>query len=183
MKPFKTPASWLLMLMLFGSLLSCSPENETVYPAFHVDGWETLDRPGYSIQYPPDWGLNQDGVMGTEFVMFAPEDSSNAFRENVNLITQPVTMNLEEYIEAMNAMSPQTFPNYARVSLEKARDASGERYEMVSTFDTDTGHIKNRQYFWVANGKAYTLTWTSTAERFDDTKETGEKILKSFRIK
>jgi 3D (Asp-Asp-Asp) domain-containing protein len=92
-------------------------------------------------------------------------------------------MNLDEYIEAMNAMSPRVFPNYARVSLEKAKDVSGEHYEMVSAFDAGAGRIKNRQHYWLASGKAYVLTWTSTTERFDDKREIGGKILKSFRIK
>jgi hypothetical protein len=181
MKSIKTLVGLLTAILLCGSLLSCSRENEV---AHGVDGWKTLDRPGYSIQYPPDWELNQSGMMGTEFVLLAAKaPGDDDFRENVNLVTEPADMDLEEYIEAMNAMFPRVFLNYVRVSLERTRDASGEHYEMVSAFDMGAGRIKNRQHYWVADGKAYALTWTSSVERFDDTRETGEKILKSFRIK
>ncbi|MDR2260716.1 MAG: hypothetical protein LBE06_07275 [Azoarcus sp.] len=188
MKFFKVSVSWLVAFILCGNLLSCAQKNsDTPGNANDINNsWKIPDHSEYSIQYPLDWELNQCGMAGTRFLILSDMDSENDdFRENLNLITEPATMDLDAHIEAVNHLLPQVFTNYQKISLEKIRDGSGEHYEMISIFDMETPHtrVKNRQHFWIANEKAYTLTWSSTLDRFDDYRETGEKILKSFRIK
>lgn len=69
--------------------------------------------------------------------------------------------------------------------LESKRlSANGTEFQRV-IYSGDQGvyKLKTEQYYWIKNTKAYVLTLTCEINQFDTYKETGEKIMNSFRLK
>jgi hypothetical protein len=189
MKFIKTSVGLLAALILCGGLLSCSQDNEAAsqdYAKLADEDWETLEKPDYSIQYPPDWELDQSGQFGAKFFLISPMESGNdTFKENVSLVTEatPAGMSLDDYITASEKGLRQLLSNYKKIEGRKIEDNSGEHYELISTFDQGEIHVKSRQHFWIFHGKAYILTLSCTPDSYDKYQDVGKKILRSFRMK
>lgn len=61
--------------------------NAISFGQIKENNWKTIDENTYSVQYPENWELNTDKSMGTSFILFTQQTSTDdKFRENVNLI-------------------------------------------------------------------------------------------------
>ena len=65
------------------------------------------------------------------------------------------------------------------------RDNSGEKefHRMVYTGKQGKFQLRFEQYFWVIENLGYILTLTCEEDQFEHYQKTGERILRSFRIK
>ena len=85
---------YLYFIILVLSLNSFGQIKET--------NWKTINESTYSIQYPDNWELNTEKSMGTSFIIFSEQTSSeDKFRENINLIIQNLegyNLNLDDYV-------------------------------------------------------------------------------------
>jgi hypothetical protein len=200
----KTPVTTLVALILCFSLSSCdrdepqttgdtqaAPEHShaerTPTPATTAaqpyEGWETFSKDKYSIRYPADWTLKESGTGMVNFFIFSPKESpDDGFIENVNLVTEVADMSLDDYIEATEQALPQFAPDYRKVEGETVNNTAGEYYRMISSFTLNKLLIKNEQYFWIHEGQAYVLTFSSTPEDFERHRAIGERIMGSFRL-
>ena len=149
--------------------------------------WQSLTEDNYTIRYPEGWTLDQSGQMGTRFILLNPLSSAeDKFRENVNLIVQDLSaydLDLDEYV-AISEDQVKTMITNANILLserEKQNDLAFQK--LIYTGQQGTFNLKFEQYYWVEGQKAYVLTFTAEADRFDAFQPTGEKVLNSFRIK
>jgi len=149
--------------------------------------WKTLEDDAYSIQYPDTWELNQSGQMGTSFILFSkPVSTDDQFRENVNLLIQDLTgqnIDLDQYVSISEGQVKTMMTN--GVILQSKRQQPGRREFHKIIFSADQGifKLKFEQYYWIRNEKAFVLTLTCEASRFDEYLPDGEKILSSFKLK
>lgn len=66
--------------LLFTACGDATPaEEKKERPIKRIAGWNLLKEDDFTIQYPKDWELNQNGQMGTKFILFSategPEDT------------------------------------------------------------------------------------------------------------
>ncbi|MFY7787543.1 MAG: PsbP-related protein [Thermoflexibacteraceae bacterium] len=149
--------------------------------------WKILKNADYSIQYPPDWELNQSGQMGTSFAIFSPlENDKDQFKENVNLLIQDLTaykLNLNKYVEISEEQVEKMITNSALIESKRVKTEKGEYHKMIYTGEQGVFHLKFEQYFWIIDNKAFVLTFTSERDKFESFVAVGEKILNSFVVK
>jgi hypothetical protein len=164
--------------------LSCSRDDEAASQKnIDLASWKTLDQPGYSIQYPPDWEVEWKRN-GTPSVLHIESPSTaDGFRELVALWIDDNVGNLDDYIENDERVLAEGASNYKKIEGRNVWDDSGEHHERLVTLDQSGFHVKLRLHTWVVNGKAYTLTLACTTDSYDKYQDVGKKIMHSFRIK
>jgi hypothetical protein len=149
-------------------------------------GWKILNETNYSIQYPANWDLDQPGHMGTTFQInskLIPEQGQ--YIENVNLIIHDLrgsTIYLDKFVRMSESKFPTLLTNYNLIESKRVKD-TGEYHKFIFTGDKGNLKLKFEQYIWIKGIKGYVLTFTAEQTQFDTYKQTGEKILNSFKIK
>lgn len=174
-------------ILLF-TLIACGQtsvkQESDVNKAKAIEGWKTLNENNYSIQYPSNWELNQNGQMGTSFILLSSlENNKDQFRENVNLIIQDLTgrnIDLDKYSEISEGQVKTMITNSKLIESKRIKNGNKEYHQLIYTGDQGEYHLKFDQYYWVENEKAYVLTLTCEQSAFLNFKEIGENILNSF---
>jgi hypothetical protein len=179
----------ILPLLLLLSCLTCGQTNSQQIadkPAA-VSNWKQLDEPNYSIQYPVDWDLDRSGKMGPVFAILAPlESKEDKFRENVNLVVEDLNgqnISLDRYAELSKGQLKSSMTNFNLIESKKSNSGSREYFKVIFTWNYEAFRLKVEQYYWIVDGKAYVLTFTSEQDKFATFSETGEKILNTFTFK
>ncbi len=171
---------------LFISLLS-SGQTINRNPQMNQKEWNILDESGYSIQYPTNWELNKSGQMGTSFYLFSRQTSEkDQFRENISLIIQDLTgMNIDlgKYVEISEGQIKTMITSGVIVESKRQKSGDYDFQKILFTGKQGIFDLKFEQYYFVDKQKAYVLTLTCEINEFDQYKETGEKILNSFKLK
>lgn len=187
MKPY-LPILTLILLVSCGQKSSTeSKQEESTTDESSLDGWKHLADKDYSIQYPEDWELNQDGTAGTKFVILSKQkNAEDQFRENVNLIVQSLAgqnIDLDKYTEISEQQIKQLISN-SNIK-ESTRVTTGKYPYQKDVYDGDQGIYKLtfEQYYWVIGDNAYVLTFTAEQTAYDEYKSMGEKIMNTFQIK
>jgi hypothetical protein len=177
-----------LLLFALAAFGQTNTKNETANDSKkEVAGWKTFSGTNYTIQYPPNWELNQSGQMGTSFIFFSPlENDKDQFKDNVNLLVQDLTgrnIDLNKFVEISEGQVKTMITNSTLIESTRLKNATPEFHKMVYSGDQGIFHLKFEQYFWVINQQAYILTLTCEQNKSSDYKENGEKILNSFSFK
>jgi hypothetical protein len=176
---------FLAILLLF-TLAACGQLNKSTKKS-KIPNWKTLDHKEYSIQYPPDWGVNQTGMMNTEFYLISPPDDKNdMFRENVSFAIQDLTgygVDLGMYVEMSEAQIPSLLSNSKIIESTRVTTEKPEFHKIIYSGEYENKDMVFEQYYWVVNQKAYLLTLTCAYDKFIAYKATGEKIFNSLIVK
>ena len=148
--------------------------------------WKTFKGSNFTVEYPAQWELNENKQTGTSFILFSPlESAQDLFKENVNLLIQDLSgqnIDLNKYVEITENQVKTMLPNSTLIESKRMKNGSQEYQKMIYSGDQGNNHLKFEQYFWVISNKAYILTLTCEQNKFADYKETGEKILNSFKF-
>jgi hypothetical protein len=149
-------------------------------------GWKVLNQNNFSIQYPTNWDLDQTGYEGTTFLILSELTSiQDPFRENVGLIFHDLrgtTIYLDKFVRMSESKFPTILTNYSLIESKRIK-TTGEYHKIIFTGDKGNLKLKFEQYIWIKGVKGYVLTFTAEQDQFDTYKQTGEKILNSFKIK
>lgn len=149
-------------------------------------GWKVLNQNNFSIQYPTNWDLDQTGYQGTTFLIVSELTSTeDPFRENVDLIIHDLrgtTIYLDKFVRMTESKLPTILTNYNLIESKRIKDKS-EYHKIIFTGDKGNLKLKFEQYIWIKGIRGYVLTFAAEQTQFDTYKETGEKILNSFKIK
>jgi hypothetical protein len=179
-------------------LLSCLVCGQTnINPAtgnpIRISNWKKIDRDNYSLRYPANWDLQQSenteaGVnVSYLFAILSPlESKQDKFRENINLVIEDLNgqkIDLDGYARLSKVQIESNFQNAKVIEQKKIDNGSRKHYKVIFTWDYEIFHLKVEQYYWVVNGKAYVLTFTSEETKFSKFRGTGEKILNTFILK
>ncbi len=178
--------SFLLFSIFAGVQTATGQNNDTINLKKNVD-WKTLVQTNYSIQYPSNWELNQSEQAGLSFILFSSlESEQDKFRENINLLIQDLTgknMDLTEYTEISENQIETLVTNSNLIESRRIKKNTDQYQRVIYTGDQGVFHLKFEQYYFIFDNKAYVLTLTTEKTKFGDFKETGEKILNSFKLK
>ncbi len=181
----------ITITLLFVSIISFGQNNtkqESSDKTKSTDkDWKTLNTETYSIQYPLDWELNQNGLMGTSFILFsALEPEGDQFRENINLLIQDLStynIDLNQYTEISEGQIKTMITNSVLIESKRIKVGSEEYHQLIYTGDQGIFRLQFEQYYWVRDKKAFVLTFTCEQDKFSKYKELGEAILNSFTFK
>lgn len=166
----------------------CQPAmSQQTEKSGEVTGWNTLNRPDYSIQYPPEWELNESGMMGTLFYLFTPlESPSDNFRENINLVIEDISgkkLTVEQYGEAALKLLASYFNDFSLKEKECVKDGKRKYFRTVWSCVQGEYHITSTQYCFLTRDKVYILTLGCKNDTYLQYKDIGEKIIRTFTLK
>jgi hypothetical protein len=163
--------------------------KKEIYKMKNVDfgNWNTLNELEYSINYPTDWELSQNGLLGTEFILFSPlESNQDKFRENVSLYIQNFSgqnLDLNKFVEISLEQCDALLTSFVLIENVRENIGSDEFHRVVCTYEQGKYQLKGEQYCWIKNDQSYVLTLSCGEDTFLSYKEVGEEILKSFKLK
>lgn len=153
---------------------------------FGQTNWKTVNDNNFTIEYPDNWELNKSGQMGTKFILFSKlSNSSDKFRENVNLIIQDLTgsnIQLDKYVEISENQIKTLVTNGKIIESKRISDKRYEYHKMIYTGKQGVFDLKFIQYYWVLNNKAFVLTFTAEIDEFDDYVQVANGIMDTFKI-
>ena len=142
-----------------------------------------LNKNAYSISYPPNLKLEENGSKGSEFALFTEKsDVNDQFVENINLVIQNLenlNVDLNKFVEISEN---QIMADGKLISSERLRQNNSEFQKLIYSLPINDFELKFIQYYFVANRKAYILTFTSEAKEFEKYSSDMEKIMSTFRV-
>ncbi len=176
------PAILLVFTLVFTTQISFaqkeSKQNKTE--------WKTYKSPGYSIDYPADWMLDESGQAGTAFIFFSPlESEDDEFSENVNFIVQDLQgmkIGLDEYTEISVEQVNTYFGNSTILENKRLKKDGKEFHKLVYTGVQGQFDLHFHQHYWIFGGKAFVLTFTTEKDKYQQYKDFAEKIMNSFKL-
>lgn len=149
--------------------------------------WVKHQSDWFSIEYPETWELNTAGLAGAEFFLFAPLSSkTDRFRENVNLLVQDLAgmgLNLDSYTELSETQVKTLFEDSKILLSERIQGKLGEHHRIIYSGTQGEFNLKFEQYYLIKDDKAIILTLTCEETEFNKYKESGERLLDSFKLK
>lgn len=171
------PIRSLIIVLLILFHLTSKAQNPGWTPYYHQD---------YTIVYPSDWELDTSGQRNTTLFLFSPlADKKDTFRENINLIIQDLSQNpytLDQYIK----LTEDQISSMGGMYLYKnERKKAGNRpfHHLVYSGNHSGFDLVFEQYIWVIHKEAFVLTFTCEEKTRDKYKDTGQKVLNSFRLR
>lgn len=167
-------------------LLACGNSNNknsnNPYAKFKL--FETND---YSIQFSNTWRLDTTGYMGTDFAIFSRQTSLlDKFIENVNLQTTNITdstLDLTQFKRLQEEKIKDKAVDFELIESKMITDNNQEYYKLIFTKKESIFILKTIQYYWLANNKAYVLSFACKANEFKKYEETGMLMMDSFKLK
>ncbi|WP_107039769.1 hypothetical protein [Brumimicrobium mesophilum] len=148
--------------------------------------WKTLDKEGFSIDYPESWVLNEAGTMGTIFILFSPlSDEKDEFRENINLVTEDISaydIDMDQYIEISTSQLKKYINNGKVIESERIDNGDLTFHKLIFSGEQGQFDLIFEVYTFLLDGTAYVLTFTTEKDQFKEFKEVGEQILDSFLL-
>jgi len=150
-------------------------------PVASTPGIQVHETDRYTIEIPEGWNLDVSHRMNTELILFAPYDSTNnLFRENVNMLIDPVgdSLSLADYIVHAKEVLTEHMEGFGNYRLRMDEDRAwlyydGEQQTMILHFT---------QMMAQEGNDIYILTFTSNASNTSN-QMVAEDIMRSFRFK
>jgi eukaryotic-like serine/threonine-protein kinase len=174
--------------LLLVSFLLASAQSEKPATKKQLDvKWLTHSDENFSIEYPSNWELNTSGVSGTKFFILSELTSpDDIFRENINMLVQDLSehnVDLAEFVKISEGQVSE-FLEDTKIHVSDTKDGKHYTYHRIIYSGVQEGNrIKIEQIYIIIDQHAYILTFTCTASEFAQFKQTGERILESFRLR
>ena len=169
---------YLYFIILVLSLNSFGQIKET--------SWKTINDNTYSIQYPDNWELNTEKSMGTSFILFTEQTSSeDKFRENINLIIQNLegyNLNLDDYVAISEEQISKMVTNGKIIDSKRSNKNNTEFQKVIFTGKQGLFQLKFVQYYFIKDEKAYVLTFTCEEIQYEKYIFITDQILDSFLL-
>ncbi len=147
---------------------------------------KTLKGNDFQINYPEQWEVNQSGLMGSIFFIFSPlDDSTDKFRENINLVKQDLSgikMSLDDFVILSEKQLKTIITDAKIIQSKRITKNNNEHHLIILEGKQGFFHLKTMQYYWINDNKAYILTFTAEADKFDNYFPKAKKIMDSFKI-
>ncbi|MDF2454074.1 MAG: hypothetical protein K0R51_67 [Cytophagaceae bacterium] len=167
-----------LLLSFFCSLSYGQISSRDSNPGFRSQGVYHAEE--YAIAFPPDWTLDTSGLLGTQFIVTAPQSSDqDFFRENVSLMIKD-SKNLHNFVKAS-----ETRIQNSGTLLESRRRINDNRqeYHMIVYTINEQPDLVYEQYYFFKYWFLYELTCVYERKNFEDNRKQGEWVLNTFRFK
>lgn len=148
------------------------------YPLDNSNKYANQD---YSLKYPDGWIVDDH----TQFVYFKTPLEGDELQENVVIYVSPAEKDADviSFFQDSVMTLVGTTPGFTLVSHDETYLSSEPAQRIVYTEDGELGTLKYLQVFALKNDKAYIVTYSAPADKYDKYVSGAEEIIKSFRIK
>lgn len=169
----------MLLLVAWSSFVFSQTENKTALIKYK--------SANYSISYPDNWTIDNSKQMGTELIIFSPlEDESDKFRENINVIIQDLKgqpVGLLEFAKISEGQIRDMATDGKILASKQIETGGKEHYRMLYEMTQGNFRLTIEQYYFIQEGKAYVVTFTTESAKYDVFRQEGERVLDSFALK
>lgn len=141
----------------------------------------------FSIKYPSDWTMAEN-TNGAAVIFFSPlENDLDYFKESLNVVVQDLSKN------------PMSLNDYTQTAIYQMKVVFKDKMEIIDSEPTTlAGHAAHRFIFkgaktevplqymcvWLVDGyKAYQVTYTAFASKYDLYLSKIQPMINSFRIR
>ncbi len=141
---------------------------------------------GFIIEFPSSWSLDTSHMMKTECILFAsPEGDNDRFRENINVLIQPLgdpLFSLEKY-KTISEQQLTHLPGKIETEESAIILKDGKTYYRMSyVLSQEQFQLHITSICYIKNAKAFLVTFTTEAAKYETYKNEGEKVLASFQL-
>lgn len=182
-KSLLTSLAILACILLFGGLITYLPASSATVESDAPPLEKYInEEKGYSIEYPKDWQKQE--IPRLDIVLLSPPKSEEAqTHATMNLVSETIgdTINLDQfYNESVKHLTKEL----KEAKIEKTGDLNihgvPSKWIQYSHQMMDT-NFRVLQYFLVAHGNVYLITFSAIADDFDHFNPTYQKIAASFQ--
>lgn len=161
------------ILPIFILLISCSQTAEKKML--------TIDKPDYSITYPPEWELKTNPQL--EILLSSPlSGADDNFADNFNLLKQDLT-GLNEDLQLFDSVTKAQTTNALGKDAILDSKNEGNHCSLVFKGIYDGRQLKWKQIYYIKGQTAYVLTYTAEEKNYDKYSGVAESIFNSFKLK
>ncbi len=150
-------------------------------------GVKEFSAGGVSVTYPENWSERNDiaGVLG---IFLSPqEDAKDIFQENVNILSQDLTLNpaiqeLSSYTEFSQTQIESFLTEGKILSLEDVTLAGLPAKKMLYTSKQGQVTLQYLGVWMIKEKKAYVITYTALQSQFDRYLPQAQAVINSFKL-
>lgn len=138
---------------------------------------------GYSLDYPADW--KKSDIPQLDLILFAPSKQTSGYpHASMNVVSEKVgnDVTLDQFYKESAA---NLAASLKEVNVQKtgAANLNGIPSKwMLYTHNMQGVQFRVIQYFVVAKGSIYLITFSAAADAFDGYRPTFEEIIRSFKL-
>lgn len=140
-----------------------------------------------SIAYPTSWEFSEKGAPGMVFMIKSERTSEqDIFQENINLMVQDISaynLDLAAFTKLSEGQIASSIGKAKIISSDTTTKAGLPAQHVIFTGSQSNYDLKFEQFYWVENGKAYIVTFTAEASKFDTYSADVAKMMETFKIK
>lgn len=148
------------------------------------ESWKTINNDTFSIQFPPDWTLEETITYGTRFILFAPQqDEENDFSENLNLVLENLNgryVTLNAYMDNTETQLEEYITDLKMLEDKRVTIGNDEYHQLVYRGTSGKKKLIFEQRFWVRSKFAYVLTFTTQESTYNPYRKTADEIMDTF---
>ena len=177
----KVISTILALLLLIPALASCSGKPEEITDQGYLASNEIVD---YFFYYPEEWVMNVSNGMLSVYAVKElsvqtdatnPEDGQAVgvyLRPNVSVTAFNLRAaeypSVQNYWDMVQAQLEATFTSFELLSQTETKIADYDAFEFVYIAELSGVTYKYEQTIFFAKAMAYTVTFTSTPDAFDE---------------
>jgi hypothetical protein len=175
------------MAVVFATLAACaSASPEAAQPtASEPIRTAIYEGNGYSFAYPAEWKPRQPVTGYVDVVIMArPAAREGGVVPNINVVLEPlrVEVTTDEYFDASKAAVESAFHGFDL--LDEGRvliDGNAARW-IEYEWESENGRLHQRQAYVVKGKTAYVITFTASADGFDEHVSSQLQVEKTLRF-
>jgi serine/threonine-protein kinase len=150
--------------------------------------WPAVNDTTYRLRFPDTWTVDQSGMFGSRFFLFAPLDTAgDTFRENVNLMMNDMRAypqaTLEYLADGAKQQIEQLITDAKVHEFRIAYNGDDKYYLMEYTGKQGQFNLHWKQLYVLANGTFYVLTFTAEESQYTRYLPLAERMFASFALK
>ncbi|MGK7893960.1 MAG: hypothetical protein AB4372_10140 [Xenococcus sp. (in: cyanobacteria)] len=157
---------------------------KTVGKTFRAKNYTSYENFTYGIvvERPKHWSIQEENsFLNPEIIFLSPkENNTDTFREQVKLYIEKlaIPLSLNEYTE----LAVQKIVSSNSI-IEPPKNISFANQEGRKVIYQDPDEMKRLEVWTIKNQKAYIITYTAEADKFQKFAEQAETIIQSLEIK
>ena len=168
-------------------------QNQSAYPhnqsrsgvSASKSGMKMFSGGGILFYYPSSWELYPNCPSPAVAMVLKP--AVGAFRDNVNFVVEDVSVyhitTLEQYVDGSIEALQSNMQGFSLLNKTQVSFAGMNGYKIVTSSVAQNGiQLKQMQFFILSGSKGYVATFTASADTYQSSLPTAEKIIGSFEI-
>ncbi len=174
---FKFAINMFFASMLVFIVIGCGDGGMNVYKN---------DEFGMQISYPQEWSVTEEVEGGAVVMFLAPQQTAlDIFQENVNIAVADIShnpMTLGKYTRTVVKQTMLVFKNAKMIVSQDTKLAGLKARQFIYELPGSDGRVTMMHVWTLKDNVAYTVTYTSVSDDYEEYLPLVKKMIKSFKI-